>query len=151
MAKDDLKKLGRAELLQLLLEVEEENERLQQQVDELKSQLEDRRIRVEKCGNLAEASLELNGIFAAAQAACEQYVENIQDHSAHLEEHCRRMERETEERCRTQEKQTAAKCEKMLADAMRKCDTYWRVINEKVDRRMGRQDDEVFAEDTLTD
>ena len=37
MAKNDLKKLGRTDLLRLLLEAEEENDRLKEQVAELQS------------------------------------------------------------------------------------------------------------------
>ena len=51
-------------------ELEKENE-------ELKAALEDRRILIEQSGSLAEASLKLNKVFEAAQAAADQYLENI--------------------------------------------------------------------------
>ena len=46
MAKNDLKKLGRTDLLRLLLEAEEENDRLKEQVAELRAQLDDRSLRM---------------------------------------------------------------------------------------------------------
>ena len=82
MAKNDLKKLGRTDLLRLLLEAEEENDRLKEQVAELRAQLDDRSLRMENCGDLAAAALELNGVFAAAEEACRQYTENIRSRSA---------------------------------------------------------------------
>ena len=97
MAKNDLKKLGRTDLLRLLLEAEEENDRLKEQVAELRAQLDDRSLRMENCGDLAAAALELNGVFAAAEEACRQYTENIRSRSADIEARCSRMERESAE------------------------------------------------------
>ena len=129
---NNLKKLNRSGLLQLLLEVEEENEDLRRQIGELKAQIEDRNIRIEKSGDIAAAALELNGVFSSAQAACQQYVDNIKarhdelDETCHrieqeTREKCRMLERETEAKCREKEEQTAAECEKMLAEAKEKC------------------------------
>ena len=70
----DLKKLSRTELLELLLEQTKELEATQAKVEELENQLADRRIRLEKAGNIAEAALQLNRIFEAAQKAADDYV-----------------------------------------------------------------------------
>jgi chromosome segregation ATPase len=52
------------------------------QIKALKSELErhrtDRRIRLREAGSIAEAALKLNGVFEAAQAAANQYLENIE-------------------------------------------------------------------------
>ena len=80
MAKDGLQKLNRAELLKLLLEVEEENEHLRKQVEDLQAQLDDRTIRIEKSGDLATAALQLNGVFEAADAAWRMLLHMTSDH-----------------------------------------------------------------------
>ena len=116
MAKNPLQKLSRAELLQLLLEAEEENESLKQQVAGLQQQLEDRRIRIEKSGDLAAAAMELNGVFAAAQAACQQYTDNIKARSEGLEAECRKMIEETEKECRARKKETMEECRRLLQE-----------------------------------
>ncbi|MBQ2327043.1 MAG: DNA repair protein, partial [Clostridia bacterium] len=67
----------RAELLEMLISQMKENERLQEQVEELAAQLEDRRIMLEEAGSIAEASLRLNGVFQAAEKAAQQYLDNI--------------------------------------------------------------------------
>ena len=99
MAKSELRRLNREQLLQLLLETEEENERLKEENAQLRSQLQERFIRVEKCGSLAEAALALNGVFEAADAACRQYMDNIQQQidaaMRQSEEKCRRLEEES--------------------------------------------------------
>ncbi len=75
--KKELKKLNRAELLEILISQSKEIDSLKQQLQEANEKLEDRRIIIENAGSIAEASLMLNGVFEAAQNAAEQYLENI--------------------------------------------------------------------------
>ena len=77
MTEKELKRLSRGELLELLLVQTRETERLQQEVDMLREQLEDRKLRVNRAGSIAKAALEVNGVMEAAQAAANQYLENI--------------------------------------------------------------------------
>ena len=86
MADKELKKLSRAELLELLLLQTKENERLQAELDEALQQLADRRLRLAECGDLAQAALAVNGVMEAAQAAARQYLDNIRA----MEEEARR-------------------------------------------------------------
>lgn len=77
MTDNDLKKLSRAELLQLLLDAAKENDRLREEIESLKSQLDNRRIAIEESGTLAEAALKLSGIFAAADEAAKLYLDAL--------------------------------------------------------------------------
>lgn len=76
-AKRDMKKLSRVELLEMLLDVTRENDALRQENEKLQEQLNDRQIRLEESGSIAEAALRLNRIFEAAQEAADQYLENV--------------------------------------------------------------------------
>lgn len=75
--KNQLKKLSRQELLELLIESERHVEQLEEELNAAKAALKKRKIQIETSGSIAEASLKLNGIFEAAQAAADQYLENI--------------------------------------------------------------------------
>lgn len=97
MKEKELKRLNRAELLDLLLVQTKEAERLRKRLEQAEQELADRQLQVEKAGDLAHAVLEVNGVMEAAQAAAQQYLDNI-----------RRMEQETRLRC-----------EKMIADAQK--------------------------------
>lgn len=77
MNQKELKRLSRSDLLEMMLSLSKENEQLREELQQTKSKLEDRAIAIEQCGSLAEAALSLNGIFQAAQAACDQYSTNI--------------------------------------------------------------------------
>ena len=78
MTDKELRHMSRGELLQMLITQIEENNALQEQLEQAEAQLQDRQIAAEQAGSLAEAALSLNGIFQAAQAAADQYLENIQ-------------------------------------------------------------------------
>ena len=73
MTEKELRKLGRAELLELLLEQAREFEALEQRLNAAEAALQ-----LETCGSIAEASLKLNGVFEAAQKAAEQYQQNVE-------------------------------------------------------------------------
>lgn len=95
MTEKELKRLNRTELLELLLIQTRETERLQRKLDAMENRLTDWDLMLEKAGDIAHAALEINGVMEAAQAAAQQYLDNIM-----------RMEQET-----------AQRCEKMLSDA----------------------------------
>ena len=77
MTEKELHKLKRAELLEMMLAQSREIEVLRARIEELETKLADREIRIRESGSIAEAALKLNGIFEAAQAASDQYLENI--------------------------------------------------------------------------
>ncbi|MBQ8641299.1 MAG: DNA repair protein [Clostridia bacterium] len=99
MNKKDLRHLSRRDLLEMLLDLTKENERLKKANKQLEDALQDRTIAILEAGSLAEAALRLNGVFQAAQDACDQYVLN------------------TQQRCKKLEDETKKRCDQMLADA----------------------------------
>jgi hypothetical protein len=82
MTEKELLKLKRSEMLEIMLAQSQEIDNLRKERDELKEQLADRRIRIEKAGSLAEASLQLTNIFVEAQKAADLYVENVKRSAA---------------------------------------------------------------------
>lgn len=77
MTRKELKRMSRLELLELLLEIDQENERLRKENAQLIEQQNRRQITLETAGSIAEAALRLNHIFEDAQAAADQYLESI--------------------------------------------------------------------------
>lgn len=113
-----VQKLKRGELLEILIEQNRENEALRNKImsleeenDSLKEKINDRKIRIEKAGSLAEAALSINGIFDSAHAAAKQYLDNLEE----------LYEREAETIGMKEDKARKASQE-MLDDAVRKCD-----------------------------
>ena len=77
MKKNGLRKLKRVELLEKLIEIAEKNEQLIAENQRLRNELENRKIEVQAAGSIAEAALQINGVFTAAQEAADQYLLNI--------------------------------------------------------------------------
>lgn len=86
MANKDLKKLNRKELLEILLMQAEEIERLERELETVKRELDNREIVMQKTGSIAEASLQLSGIFSAAEEAARLYVESIEKKAIQAED-----------------------------------------------------------------
>ena len=91
-----LRRLSRAQLLDLLIEQSREKEALEKRVEELEAELASRRIDVEEAGNLAKAALKLNHIFEDAQKAADQYLLNIREKEKILDEKLREAKKEEE-------------------------------------------------------
>ena len=88
MTQKELKRLSRAELLELLLVQTREVERLREELAQTREELAQRRLRLEQAGDLATAVVMVNQVMEAAQAAADQYLDNI-----------RAMEEETRQKC----------------------------------------------------
>lgn len=98
-------------------------ESLRRERDEAREALKSRKIAIDKAGSIAAAALQINGIFEAAQAASQQYIENIKDLSERQSAIC--AERDAKNRAEAEQllRETKAKCEEMEANSRRKCAT----------------------------
>lgn len=78
MTAKELKRLSRADLLEMLIDQSKELQEVREKLEKAEAELHKREIAIHNAGSIAEASLMLNGVFEAAQAACKEYVENTQ-------------------------------------------------------------------------
>lgn len=77
MTDRELRRLSRSELLEMLIAQTAENDQLKTRLAQAEAQLRDRRIAIDKAGSIAEAALQLNKVFEAADRAAQQYLENV--------------------------------------------------------------------------
>lgn len=68
MADRELRRMHRAELIEIIYALKQSEDQLKAQNAALTAQLQDRQLRLESAGSIAQAALELNNVFAAAQA-----------------------------------------------------------------------------------
>ncbi len=73
MTDKELRKLRRDDLLQILIDQQRQIDEMSESLERAEAALKDRGIAVQEAGSVAEASLRLNGVFEAAQAAADQY------------------------------------------------------------------------------
>lgn len=131
MTEKELRKLKRAELLEMLIEQGKTMAVLREELEVANKKLTDRRIALEEAGNIAEASLQINGVFVAAHAAAQHYLENIQRLSEQQESICKERESKSIAQCEEREKQVTAQCEEMERNCRAKCEEMERETKEK--------------------
>ncbi|MBE6960556.1 MAG: DNA repair protein [Ruminococcaceae bacterium] len=86
MTEKELKKMNRYQLLELLILQTERADKLQARLDETKSQLNNLDIQISSLGSIAEASLQLCGVFQTAQDAADMYINAAKKRAEEIEE-----------------------------------------------------------------
>ena len=109
MTDKEFKKLSRAQLIDIIYQLQLQIEKLNTEKQELESELKDKRLRLSNAGNIAEAALEINNCFRSAQDAAEQYLNEI-----------KLLQEETAAERRRILKEAKAEAREILADAKKK-------------------------------
>ena len=91
MTDKEFKNLTRAQLIDIIYQLQLEMDKLTEKNQQLEQQLADKRLHIRNAGNLAEAALELNGCFRSAQNAAEQYLSEIRAMHAEMDQERERI------------------------------------------------------------
>ena len=91
MQNKNLHKLGKTELLEIIYEQEQRIEELNGEIHTLNKKLEDRTIKIQKAGSIAEVSIRINEIFETAQKATDEYLRNIKNQNPIYQDYAERM------------------------------------------------------------
>ena len=122
MTDKELQKLKRIELLEILIEQGKTIERLEKELEETSKKLEVKSLNLTEAGSIADAAMQITGIFEAAQSAAHIYIENVQQ-----------MEKTTKERCEEMERETLEKCQQMLEEAQKGVDEKWEELSGRLE------------------
>ena len=141
MTDKELKRLSRAELLEMLIDKSREIEALREQLDDALAQLNDRALRIENAGTMAEAALLVNGVLDAAQQAGAQYQENMRLRQSQMEEECAQLEKQSRAEAERMLAQTQQQCRQIEQDTRRRCEE----IRQSAEHEAGRKWDDLFA------
>lgn len=117
----ELKRLSRRDLLEILLEQSKQMQQLRKELNETRDKLTSRELELEEAGSIAEAAMRVNGVFEAAQAASQQYVDNIKRLSQRQEAICQEMERACCQKIKKRLEETEKTRADMLAETQKQC------------------------------
>lgn len=78
MTDRELRRLGRAELVDIIYELQSRNQQCEAEIEKLQKALDDKILKIASAGSIAEAALKLSGIFEAAQATADQYLASLE-------------------------------------------------------------------------
>lgn len=85
MTDKELRRLSRSELIDIIYELQKQNQQKDAAYQELQNELEKKTLILSEAGSIAEAALQINDVFKAAQAAADQYVLSVEAMSGETE------------------------------------------------------------------
>ena len=140
---ESLKAQHQQDLEALREEHKEETAHLREELEQAKKSLEKREIALNEAGSIAVAALQINGVFEAAQAASQQYIENIRSLRDRQAAICAQRDvenrveverklKEAEEKCAAMEYASKRKCEAMEQEAKQKSEAYWTEVSRRL-------------------
>ena len=77
MTDKEFKKLKRSDLISIIYEYQKQQDKLIGEIDTLKAELEEKRIKISKAGSIAEAVVGLDRIFETAQQTADDYLAQV--------------------------------------------------------------------------
>ena len=113
MTDKEFKRLSRSQLIDIIYQLQLKQEELTTDNEKLSKALADKRLRVSKAGNIAEAALEIHNVMQVAQDAATHYLEEI-----------RIMRNETEAKCRRLLEKAQKDADDIIAQAKRSNPSY---------------------------
>ena len=91
MLSNELKRLGRRELVDIIYQMKKNEQQLQEENAALQEKLQDRRLRVSMAGSIAEAATDITEIFSAAQITANLYLHEISCMKADTAKECEQL------------------------------------------------------------
>lgn len=148
MTDKDLRRLSRAELLDILYEQQRRYEDSLAENQALRQQLEDRTLRIASAGSIAEAAIQVNGVFEAAQAAADQYLTSVKAATAEMVQKADEAQRQREAILENARQEAAgivqaaqAQANQLLAGANAQIDTRWKEFQKNADALIHAHDE----------
>ena len=98
MVSKELRKLNRRELVDVIYQLKKNEEQMQEKIETLEAELEERRIHLSKVGSIAEAATNITGIFSGAQSTADLYLREISSMKEEAQRECEKLTEEAEKK-----------------------------------------------------
>ena len=96
MISNELKKLNRRELVDIIYQMKKNEQLLQDEITSLQRELQEKRLRLADVGSIADAAVSITDVFTAAQSAADLYLHEISCMKAETEKECSQMVEEAQ-------------------------------------------------------
>ncbi len=130
MTEKELRRMGRRELIEIIAAQKKREVDLEQRLRNAAKQLADRKTKISEAGSIAEAALALNGVFEAAQAAADSYLESLHDANKDIDARIIETEEECARRLEETDRQCAEKLAATDAEIQRRTAAFNRMVRE---------------------
>ena len=132
MTDKELRSLSRAELIDIIYEQQKRLEAQEAAAKSLQEKLDYRELRLSSAGSIAEAALQVNGVFEAAQAAADQYLVSVKAAAADVEksieetqEKCQKLMQYAETKATVMIQKAQEQADSITASAQEQCEEKW--------------------------
>ena len=112
MISKELKRLSRRELVDIIYQLKKNEQEMQEEIESLKNELQDKRIRISTAGSIADAAMSVTNVFSTAQMTADLYLREISY-----------MKEDTEKDCAKKIENAEKMVKEILADGEKKFDT----------------------------
>ena len=112
MTNKDLKHLTRRELVDIIYQFKKNEQEMQEEIETLKNELQDKRIRISAAGSIADAAVSITNVFSTAQMTADLYLREISY-----------MKEKTEKECAKKIDETEKRVQEVLAEGRQKLDS----------------------------
>lgn len=133
MAEKELKKMNRTELIEIIYALQQREEALKEENAVLQEKLDDRIVKIENSGSIAEAVIVLNNIFQNAQDTADQYVESVRSAQAAAKEDTERIISEAQMKADRIVADAEMRQRSIVEQTEREIKEKWDVFDNKVD------------------
>ena len=152
MTDKELRRLSRAELLEILIRLTNENEELKRNLNDAEGKLKDRKIMIGESGSIAEAALKLSDVFSAAENTAKLYLENSERLCGEKIAYAEKTRREADdysakvrEEADAYSRQTRGDADETAAKTREDADTYSVRIRDEADRYLEESREKAVA------
>ena len=100
MISKELKRLSRRELVDIIYQLKKNEQDMQEEIELLKNELQDKRIRISTAGSIADAAMSVTNVFSTAQMTADIYLREISCMREDADRECAKKFEEAEKRVR---------------------------------------------------
>ena len=100
MISKELKRLSRRELVDIIYQLKKNEQDMQEEIESLKTELQDKRIRISTAGSIADAAMSVTNVFSTAQMTADIYLREISCMREDTDRECAKKIEEAEKRVR---------------------------------------------------
>ena len=126
MISKELKRLSRRELVDIIYQLKKNEEQMQEKIETLEAELEERRIHLSEVGSIAEATTSITGIFSVAQSTADLYLHEISSMKEDAQREYEKLIEEAEKKVEEAEnivEEAEKKAEAIMIDVKKRYDT----------------------------
>ncbi len=135
MTDKEFKRLSRSQLIDIIYQLQLKQEELTADNEKLSKALAEKRLRVSKAGNIAEAALEIHNVMQAAQDAADHYLEEVK---IRVNNESRRILKEAKEKAAEIIKKAREEADEIVAQA-KKEDPSGNSVLEEIMKEFGKK------------